>query len=116
MLNPQTLKDLKQAFSESRGGFVIVDSGLPRFAVLDYQTYQSLKTRQTAYTKKPKILVTGGAGYIGSITTQVLLEQGCEVVVFDNLSTGKKERVKNCELAVGDLADRGALAKVFAEN
>ncbi len=116
MLNPQTLKELKQAFSDSPGGFVIVDSGLPRFAVLDYQIYQSLKERQTRPANKPKILVTGGAGYIGSITTALLQEQGFETIVFDNLSTGKKERVKNCKLVVADLLDRPALDKVFSEE
>ena len=49
-----------------------------------------------------KILVTGGAGYIGSITTRKLIEEGHNVVVFDNLSTGHKENVF-CKLVVGDL-------------
>lgn len=51
-----------------------------------------------------KILVTGGAGYIGSITVQELLKKGHEVVVFDNLVYGHKEAV-SCELIVGDLLD-----------
>src|SRR5579872_6058263 len=49
-----------------------------------------------------KILVTGGAGYIGSITVKRLLEKGYEVVVFDNLSQGHKD-VISCPLVVGDL-------------
>lgn len=40
-----------------------------------------------------KILVTGGAGYIGSHTTLALSEAGHEVVVYDNLSTGRAEAV-----------------------
>lgn len=40
-----------------------------------------------------KILVTGGAGYIGSNLVDVLLEQGSQVVVIDNLSTGKRENI-----------------------
>ena len=40
-----------------------------------------------------KILVTGGAGYIGSIATEVLLGKGHEVVVFDNLSQGHRAAV-----------------------
>ncbi|HYK07946.1 MAG TPA: UDP-glucose 4-epimerase GalE [Candidatus Eisenbacteria bacterium] len=49
-----------------------------------------------------KILVTGGAGYIGSVTVKRLLEKGMEVVVFDNLIQGHKE-VVSCPLIVGDL-------------
>lgn len=49
-----------------------------------------------------KILVTGGAGYIGSVTVKRLIEAGHEVVVFDNLEYGHKESV-TCPLVVGDL-------------
>lgn len=49
-----------------------------------------------------KILVTGGAGYIGSITTKRLLAQGHEVVIFDNLSQGHKENAL-APLVIGDL-------------
>lgn len=52
-----------------------------------------------------RILVTGGAGYIGSITVRYLLSQSHEVVVFDNLSYGHKESV-SCPLIVGDLVDK----------
>ena len=40
-----------------------------------------------------KVLVTGGAGYIGSVTSEVLLSRGYEVVVFDNLSQGHRAAV-----------------------
>lgn len=55
-----------------------------------------------------KILVTGGAGYIGSITVKRLLEAGHEVVVFDNLAYGHTDAV-TCPLVVGDLLDRKSL-------
>lgn len=58
-----------------------------------------------------KILVTGGAGYIGSITVKELLKQGYEVVVFDNLSQGHKE-VLSCPLVVGDLLNPQDLEKL----
>lgn len=60
-----------------------------------------------------KVLVTGGAGYIGSHTAKELLKQGFEVVVFDNLSNGKKEFVLGGELIVGDLLDKDAVRRVF---
>ena len=55
-----------------------------------------------------KILVTGGAGYIGSITAKNLTEKGHEVVVFDNLKRGHREAVK-CKLVVGDLLNKDDL-------
>lgn len=54
------------------------------------------------------ILVTGGAGYIGSLTVKQLLTKGHNVIVFDNLEYGHKEAV-DCPLVVGDLADKKAL-------
>jgi len=60
-----------------------------------------------------KVLVTGGAGYIGCHTAKELLKQGFEVVVFDNLSNGKKEFVLGGELIVGDLLDKDAVRRVF---
>jgi len=60
-----------------------------------------------------KVLVTGGAGYIGSHTTKELLKQGFEVVVFDNLSSGNKEFVLGRGLIVGDLMDKAAVRNVF---
>lgn len=59
-----------------------------------------------------KILVTGGAGYIGSVTVKSLQDEGHEVTVFDNLSYGHRESV-SCSLIVGDLVDRELLFKSF---
>lgn len=56
------------------------------------------------------ILVTGGAGYIGSITAKLLTEKGHNVVVFDNLKYGHKEAVK-CRLVVGDLLNKEDIEK-----
>ncbi len=64
-----------------------------------------------------KILITGGAGYIGSVTTRLLAEAGYEVVVFDNLSTGHRSAVlPPARLVQGDLADEGAIARVMEEE
>ncbi|GJM81588.1 UDP-glucose 4-epimerase GalE [Paenibacillus sp. HMSSN-139] len=62
------------------------------------------------------ILVTGGAGYIGSHTVAALLEQGREVVVIDNLQTGHRGALLGGKLYEGDLRDKALLAKLFAEN
>ncbi len=59
------------------------------------------------------ILVTGGAGYIGSHTIKELLRDGREVVALDNLSAGHRELVLCEEFVEGDLADLGLLRKTF---
>jgi UDP-glucose 4-epimerase len=61
-----------------------------------------------------KLLVTGGAGYIGSIVAGQLIAAGHEVVVLDNLERGHREAVPaEAELVVADLLDRDALEKVI---
>lgn len=61
------------------------------------------------------VLVTGGAGYIGSHAVAALLEQGEQVVVVDNLSQGHREAVLGGKLYVGDLRDETFMARVFSE-
>ena len=64
-----------------------------------------------------KLLVTGGAGYIGSIVAQQLLGAGHEVVVLDNLSRGHRGAVpEGARLAEADLLDPGALAEVVTAD
>ncbi|MEO1672748.1 MAG: UDP-glucose 4-epimerase GalE [Cyanobacteria bacterium J06631_2] len=63
-----------------------------------------------------KILVTGGAGYIGSHTVKKLGEAGYEVVVYDNLSTGAAETILYGELFQGELNDRKRLEEVFEQH
>jgi UDP-glucose 4-epimerase len=63
-----------------------------------------------------KILVTGGAGYIGSHVARQLGEQGHDLVTYDNLSTGHKKFVLYGELVVADLADREKLDQVIKQN
>ena len=61
-----------------------------------------------------KVLVCGGAGYIGSHMVRHLVAQGHEVVVFDNLSTGHRMSVDGVALIEGDLLDPMALQALFA--
>ena len=64
-----------------------------------------------------KVLVTGGAGYIGSVTVEHLIKAGEEVVVFDNLYLGHKEAVHPDAVFVeGDLADKASVDALFAEH
>ena len=70
------------------------------------------------------LLVTGGAGYIGSHTVVELLESGHDAVVLDNLSNSCREAVSRVEEITGrevpfyeaDILDAGALDQIFAEN
>ncbi len=71
-----------------------------------------------------KILVTGGAGYIGSHTCVELLEQGYEVIVIDNLCNANAESLnrvreltgKTLKFYEGDVRDEALLTKIFEEN
>lgn len=62
-----------------------------------------------------KFLITGGAGYIGSVTNALLKAQGHETVVFDNMTTGHKEAVGDTKLIVGDLRNKGDIEHAFSE-
>jgi len=64
-----------------------------------------------------KVLVAGGAGYIGSVTTHELLGQGYEVTVLDNLSYGHKQVIpKKAKFIKADLLDRDSLAKILQDD
>lgn len=61
------------------------------------------------------ILVTGGAGYIGSVVVNQLIEKGKKVTVFDNFSTGHKEAIEdlNAEIITGDIHNRELLSEIM---
>lgn len=64
-----------------------------------------------------RVLVTGGAGYIGSVVTEKLIEDGHEVVVYDNLSEGHRAAVHEDAVFVeGDLRDGETLRRTFKEH
>src|SRR5260370_27645353 len=60
------------------------------------------------------ILVSGGAGYIGSHAARALRRAGYEVVLYDNLSTGFRRLAQGFELVEGDIADETRLRPVLA--
>lgn len=83
-----------------------------------YQTSQLAGSLYFCYSMPimAKYLVTGGAGYIGSHVTHLLLDQGHSVVVFDDLSTGNRENVdERAEFIEGSILDRDALEAAMQE-
>jgi len=68
-----------------------------------------------------RVLVTGGAGYIGSHTAILLIEAGYDIVIFDNFSNSSKESIKKSRkivgkkipLVEGDIRDRDAIREAF---
>jgi UDP-glucose 4-epimerase len=65
-----------------------------------------------------KVLVTGGAGQIGSTVTEMLLARGDEVLAIDNFATGRRDNLANCRdvrLIEGSIADAALIARVFSE-
>lgn len=63
------------------------------------------------------VLVTGGAGYIGSFVSHRLIERGHHVIVYDNLSEGNKEFLHpKCKFILGDVRDRELPARVMKDN
>ena len=61
----------------------------------------------------PRVLVTGGAGYIGSHTAKLLRSEGIEPVVYDNLTTGNRSSVRWGPFVEGDVLDTSCLIEVI---
>jgi UDP-glucose-4-epimerase GalE len=61
------------------------------------------------------VLVTGGAGYIGSHTARALVQAGRQAIVYDNLSAGHRGAVRWCDLVVADLHDTASLRRTIRD-
>jgi UDP-glucose 4-epimerase len=63
-----------------------------------------------------RVLVTGGAGYVGSVTTRTLGERGHSVLVLDDLSTGNRLAVGEATLIVGSISDRALVGRILEDE
>src|SRR5215510_11581127 len=63
-----------------------------------------------------RILLTGGAGYVGSACLRWLLERGHAPIAFDDLSEGNRAAIPGQRLIVGDVCDRSALVRALREH
>src|ERR1051326_6550577 len=68
------------------------------------------------HNNKPAVLVTGGAGYIGSHACEALAREGWTPVVYDNLVLGHREMVKFGPLEEGDIRDRDRLVEAMKRH
>jgi UDP-glucose 4-epimerase len=66
--------------------------------------------------KNGKVLVVGGAGYIGSHMVKDLLDTGCDVITLDDLSTGHRELLPGGEFIEGGLGDTVLLDNLFSTH
>jgi UDP-glucose 4-epimerase len=126
MENEQLLELLAQV--EQNGGGVVLRVGeAARAVVLSMEAYTSMASgsvdliglREPAVLPPTKqtVLVTGGAGYIGGHVTRELLASGYDVVVLDNLYTGRREYVPaEAHFIEGDVRDVNLLRDVFSQH
>ena len=111
MVNSQVVKELNKVLEVLPEGFVIRNEAGSRFVVLPYETYERL------IGKKYKILVTGGAGFIGSHVVDHLIRLGQDVVVLDDLSGGFAENLNpSAQFVQGSINDRDLVESLFAEH
>ena len=81
-----------------------------------FQFRKNINTFQNLAICDNMILITGGAGYIGSHVNKLLNKSGYETIVLDNLSKGHKSAVKWGELVNADLSDSEKVREIFQNN
>lgn len=131
VLSENYLQDLISEAKNRGGGIVLNSNDKPELVVLTIDRYNQLLAKinqqpsedqvlenQITQTQETKtILVTGGAGYIGSHAARELLKNGFKVIIIDNLSTGLKENLPEGALFFeGDIADTNFLHDIFANK
>jgi UDP-glucose 4-epimerase len=83
----------------------------PSPIVIDFKSNETVQERTVFFVK---ILVTGGAGYIGGTVAGLLVAKGHTALVFDNLSHGRRDLLpQGVDFVQGELADRAALENLF---
>jgi UDP-glucose 4-epimerase len=103
--------EIEKLIKQHGGRYVFSENDKAKLIFLDAEKYANFLPKNTN-AESGKILVTGGAGYIGSHAVADLLGDGYDVIVFDNLSTGASISAQ-CPIVVGDLLDEHLLDKVF---
>lgn len=126
------LQDLINEAKKREGGLILNSGNVPEVVVLTVEKYNALVSNGRFQIKsevqnsntitqinntKTKVLVTGGAGYIGGHLVYELIRDGFEVIILDNLSSGKKANVHKDALFIeGDLSDENLLRDIFSTN
>ncbi len=120
------MQELIKEAERRGGGLVINQNDKPAVVIMTVDKYNQIladKTMPQTQTEdfhsnnNKTILVTGGAGYIGSHTCRELIKAGYSVVVLDNLSTGKKQNIPpEAKFIEGDTADKNLLLKIFTDE
>jgi UDP-glucose 4-epimerase len=118
-MEQEYLLNLLDLVRQQNGGVVLQNNGKSEAVVLSIERYYTLLNQQAKEKNMPKqrILVTGGAGYIGAHVVRELIAKQYEVIIVDNLSTGRKEFIHpKAVFYEGSVGDKEFLETIFSEN